>query len=59
VSYFTHILWREPVAYHEETMMNMFTLVEHPDKGKTLNTLFLIYFLWYYNIDIDGFDKQY
>ena len=30
---------------------------DHPDKGKTLNTLFLISFLWYYNIYIDGFDK--
>ena len=28
-----------------------------PWQRQTLNTLFLIYFLWYYNIYIDGFNK--
>jgi hypothetical protein len=32
--HFTHISWQEPVDYDEEIMMNMITLVEHPDKGK-------------------------
>jgi hypothetical protein len=35
VGNFTHILWREQVAYHEEIRMKMITLrslVEHLDK---------------------------